>query len=397
MLLSSAGLLECSGHGENVDESQKKERVVFVLPSVKSRPVGGYKMVFEYANRFAADGYNVAVVFMYSPSFAPSKHGFIYRLLRFAYRMMLFASNKIRSGFVKVPSWFDLDPSVETEVAFGLKGAKALRGAGCRVVATAVGTSYPVSASLSLGQKGYYFVQDFEDWSAPESYVLASYRLPLKKITIAPWLVRKIGEELNEAAPLEDGAGATLVENGLDFEYFKMTKEIEARPPYEVAMLYHTAPHKGCDDAFEALKIVKQKVPQLHVAVFGAYRPPHLPEWFSYTRCPSKEEHNGIYNGAAIFVAPSRLEGMGLTPAEAMICGCAVACTDNPGFEVFSRDGETTLVSKVGDVEGLAANIIKLIEDSRLRIKIARQGNEFIRQFTWERAYAKFKAALDLD
>ena len=176
-----------------------------------------------------------------------------------------------------------------------------------------------------------------------------------------------------------------------------MTVPIESRSPYEVAMLYHVSEHKGTDDALAALEIVKEKIPALHVTVFGTFNPPDLPPWFTYFQSPDREQHNSIYNNAAVFVAPSRLEGMGLTPAEAMMCGCAVACTDNPGFEIFSRDNDTTLVSKARDVNALAANILKLIADTELRIRIAKSGHAYVKRFTWERAYAKFKAAMELE
>lgn len=73
------------------------------------------------------------------------------------------------------------------------------------------------------------------------------------------------------------------------------------------------------------------------------------------------------YNEAAVFVGPSHSEGFCLTPPEAMMCGCAVACTDIGGYTVCCKHDRTALVSPVRNPERLAENIIRLIEDDDLR------------------------------
>lgn len=371
-------------------------RVVFLLPGLDRCPVGGYKVVYEYANRFAADGHDVTVVYA-EKRMRPRKKSVWFRLTRFLYRAARFCAMKITGRERQVPVWFDLDGRVKKEYVLTADRSRAMRADGAKVIATALSTSFETAEICGGGnpprrrspaRSGYYFVQGFKSWGTqgPEE-VYESYRLPLRKITIAPWL----RDEIRRA-----GGDAAVVENGLDFEYFKMSGPIEKRSPHEIAMLYHTAEYKGTEDAVEALRIVRESVPDLHVNIFGVYRrPPNLPDWFTYHRTPTREVHNLIYNTSAVFVAPSRLEGMGLTPAESMICGCAVACTDNPGFAVFAKDNETALVSRAGDVRGLAENILRLIRDDGLRIRIARAGHEYIQQFTWERAYEKFKAAVE--
>ena len=184
--------------------------------------------------------------------------------------------------------------------------------------------------------------------------------------------------------------------NGFDFNYFRLTNPIDSRSPYEVALLYHKDNRKRCVDALSALNIVKKNIPQLHVTLFGTPEQPDLPEWCSYFRCPDKQTHNQIYNNASIFVAASDYEGFGLTVGESMICGCAVACTDNGGFSCMVHHNQTGLLSPIYDTKTLAENIIKLINDHELRIRLAKAGNEYIRQFTWERAYSQFKEILQV-
>jgi len=362
--------------------------IVFLFPGLDLCPTGGFKMCYEYANRFAQEGFEVTVIY---PEFCgePRKNTALFWIFKYMKHKVFFIKNKISHKETLVPDWFNLDSRVKKEYVWKFSNSKTLKYQNAKFIATALATSFEIAKAIkSPVQNRYYFVQGFESWGtqSPEK-VYNSYKLPLKKITIAPWLVKRIEST---------GDSACLVENGLDFEYFKMTVPIEKRTPYEVAMLYHTSEIKRSIDAIEALKKVKQIIPELHVTMFGVPERPDVPDWFSYYRTPDKETHNKIYNTASIFVAPSRLEGMGLTPAESMMCGCAVACTDNPGFDIFSRNNETTLVSPVCDVNALAKNILKLIQDNEFRIKLAKSGHEFIQQFTWKRAYSKFKTALEL-
>lgn len=110
---------------------------------------------------------------------------------------------------------------------------------------------------------------------------------------------------------------------------------------------------------------------------------------------PDRQTHNRIYNEAAIFIGTSWSEGWGLTVGEAMMCGAAVACTDNPGYSEMARNSETALVSPIKNSQALAENIIRLLEDDELRCRIAEAGYRNIQQFTWEASYPKFRSLIE--
>ena len=217
--------------------------------------------------------------------------------------------------------------------------------------------------------------------------VMESYRLPLKKIAIAPWLIDKI---------YEAGSDAVLIPNGFDFNYFTLQKTIESRDKYSILMLYHEDDRKRCIDSIKALCLVKKKYPQLKVTMFGVPSKPKLNVNFEYDyyQKPNKSIHNEIYNNASIFIAASKAEGMALPPAEAIQCGCALCCTDIGGFALYAKPEYTALISPVYDFVALSQNIIRLIENDNLRHTIAKQGYDYIHQYTWERAYSEFKKAI---
>ncbi len=344
--------------------------ITFLLPCTAERPVGGIKVIFEYANRFIEDGYCVNIIM---PARLLSIKNRIASLIRYPYYL-------ISKNYLPY-EWFELNKNVKLFFVRNLK----FKNIPCKsdiFIATAVETAYFLEG-YDTSAKKIYFIQDFEDWSMSSTQVLASYKFKMTKIVISPWLkdlVRSVGED------------ATLIPNGFDFNKFFLQQAISKRNKYNILMLYHKEERKRCKDAIKALCVVKKKYPCVNISMFGVpKRPRGLPFEFSYFRKPNKKLHNDLYNNSAIFVSASRKEGMALPPAEAMQCGCALCCTNIGGFSLYAKDGFSALLSPVYDYEALAKNIIKLLEDDVCRQRIAKQGNELIQGFTWEKAYRDFK------
>lgn len=211
----------------------------------------------------------------------------------------------------------------------------------------------------------------------------------MNKIVISSWL--------KDILVQEEHVKCDIVPNGFDMSEYYLTLPIKFKNKYVISMLNHYGKRKGCSISFSALNIVKQRYPQLEVNIFGTpARPASLPEWYHYYQSPSKEEHLRINNESAIYIAASVDEGWGLTIGEAMLCGQAVACTDNRGFREMAQDGITALLSPVNDAEALANNIISLIEDDEKRYEIANNGMEFIKTLSIDNSYRLFKTALGL-
>ena len=93
-----------------------------------------------------------------------------------------------------------------------------------------------------------------------------------------------------------------------------------------------------------------------------------------------------IYNSVSIFLSSSLAEGFALPPAEALACGCAVVATDSGGIREYAEHGKTALLSPPGHPEALAQNLLRVLEDDGLRMQLAKQGHEKIKEFTWERS-----------
>lgn len=354
----------------------KSLRVTFLLPGTGIVPVGGFKIVYEYANRLSQRGHHVAVV--HTAARAIDRTGV--KKLRSA---GVYAFRKLTGRF-KPTSWFQIEPSVKLMWVPSL--ANRYIPDGDVFIATSWQTAeWALGYSLQKG-RGFYLVQGLETWDAPEERVYATWKLPLQKIVIARWLEKIVDSR---------GQKAVYIPNGLDFDVYKITTPSAERDPHSVAMLYHDYVWKGSRDGLDALLRVKEEIPDLRVTLFGVpARPPDLPEWFGYQQRASQRVLLAVYNKSAIFVSPSISEGWGLTATEAMMCGCAVAATDIGGHQEFAIHERTALLSPASDSARLADNIMRLIRDPALRIRIAENGHEFVQQFTWEKAVTALESLL---
>ena len=64
-----------------------------------------------------------------------------------------------------------------------------------------------------------------------------------------------------------------------------------------------------------------------------------------------------------LYIAPQRWEGFGLTPIEAMACGCPVIATRVGAFEALVVDGETGILIAPGDVQAMHDAAARLLSD----------------------------------
>ena len=353
------------------------KHIVFLLPGSAWKPIGGLKVVYEYANRMVNDGY--AVTITYAASFFFSSCSFKKKIRSLVKYVYFAVSRKYTCR-----AWFDLDNRIREEWVWSLS-ERQVPGADI-YFATAVETSYYLDRYKMVDRVNkYYLIQHFENWSYSDRFVLDSYHLNLKKIVISGWLQDIMKQEQETCV---------LIRNGFDPAYFISYKPVEDRDKFHISMLYHEAEWKGCEDAFEALEIVKRKYPQLMVSLFGGFPEPQLPDWMTYYRKPDRTLHNRIYNESSIYIGASHSEGFGLTVGEAMLCGCAVACTDNKGYLEMAKDSETALVSPVKKPNELADNIMRLIENDELRYRIAGNACTYISQFTWDESYNRLKELL---
>lgn len=345
----------------------------FILPSFPWKPTGGFRVVYEYANNLALKGHNITII---HPRYLPNKDNkqrnyYFYLRKKVSYFRNLIPRPKIK--------WQAMDKKVK--MVYVQEPTKHFIPDADIVIATLWATAELVlDLPLSKGEK-FYLIQGYEIWCGPEERVNSTWLGPLYKIVIAKWLYEK-GVELGVPANQ-----MIHIPNGINHKLFKLNIPIDKRPN-RVAMMYSNAIWKGGIDGINVLEMVKESFPMLKAILFSVdSRPKGLPKWIDFIQNPKLSFLvENIYNNSSIYLCPSLTEGWHLPPAEAMSCGCAVVSTDIGGVRDYAIHGKTALLSPPQNPELLKQNIVYLLKNDDIRIKIAKSGYNHIQNFTWERS-----------
>ena len=103
---------------------------------------------------------------------------------------------------------------------------------------------------------------------------------------------------------------------------------------------------------------------------------------------PEKEKLK-LLEEARLLVQPSPVEGFSIVVAEANRCGTPVVVSDGvPGDVVIN--GLNGLVYRFGEIDALAMNIVRLVEDEGFWDRMSKNAYEWSKQFTWDNSVASF-------
>lgn len=170
-----------------------------------------------------------------------------------------------------------------------------------------------------------------------------------------------------------------------------------AAGPYVLSM-GSTRAHKDLPTLLRAFAPIALAHPELRLLLVGASTPgylaatlPDVPEAVrervTFTGRVSDDELRALYAGAAVFAFPSRYEGFGLPPLEAMALGAPVVCANAASLpEVV---GEAALTFEPGDAAALAAAITRVLDEDAIRDGLVTAGRARAAELTWEAAARK--------
>lgn len=336
--------------------TRRNPKVVFVVPGVPGSAEGGAKMIYMYSNHLAAKGLDVTLCFDCHNMLKQFKMPTIMRHIgsRILVRMR--------------PNWFKLDKRIEKRCIFAINDITMPEAD--HVVATWVNSAQPVADLASNKGKKHYFIQGYETWGMAPDEVERTYCLDMSNIVVSDWLC-----EIVEHA---SGVKPHKIKNPIDEAHFYPSGE--ERGNHEVAVLYHSGAHKGFEDAYAALRLARERVPDLVVNVFGGpNRPDWLPDWCHYTRNATQDQLRSIYSRSSVFLCATVNDGFALTCPEAMFCGCALVSTSFQGVYEYA-DNDCALLSPVHDPDALANNLIRLLLCPAEASELANLGSERARK-----------------
>ncbi|MBM3411781.1 MAG: glycosyltransferase family 4 protein [Bacteroidetes bacterium] len=339
-------------------------RITILLPFPVTKPVGGARIMYEYANRFVALGHQVTVLHTLRRPFKKMRSPLWWKRLMFTIRG------------AKRPAWFPLDKRVKSLIVDEITDSFVPDGD------VLFSTWWQMAFALATlsPQKGVpvNLVQDYENWTGQADLVNDSYRLPLRHAAISNWL-RLLVEK-------ESGRTVQLLPNAIDTTQFLQDVAPQSRDPLSVLALYSEEKRKGTSYILDALQPLRNKFPLLRFSFFGVYpRPESLPAWVNYYQKP--KDLKTLYNQHAIFLSASLGEGWALPPAEAMACGCAVVCTNIGGHADYAKENQTAVLIPTENTTAMITALTLLFENTALRIQLAENSRkQLLEKFSWEQS-----------
>lgn len=160
------------------------------------------------------------------------------------------------------------------------------------------------------------------------------------------------------------------------------------RRPYVLAV-GSMAPHKNFKLLIDAVGLLSN--PPFDVVIAGGTNPKvfssgqaELPAWVKHVGYVTDNQLRGLFEHASCFVFPSRYEGYGLPPTEAMALGCPVICSRSASLPEVC--GEAALYFDADSPHQLASELVRFSSDPEIGARLRSLGHENVRNRTWRNA-----------
>jgi glycosyltransferase involved in cell wall biosynthesis len=200
---------------------------------------------------------------------------------------------------------------------------------------------------------------------------------PPEKLKLVPNAIR-LGPEPpirpRRAVPLIGGLGRLVPNKGFDILLFALSKLKQSGIPFKC--IIHGVDEHGSTSDFEEMRS-RAGLSEGDVI---------FPGWSS---SPGE-----FLRSLDLFVMPSRREVLSIALLEALEAGCPIICTKIPGLGDVFVEGREGLFVDIGDVDGLAHAIERLLLDPESRSTMAKAARERAKRFEIGSVGAEMKNAL---
>ena len=152
---------------------------------------------------------------------------------------------------------------------------------------------------------------------------------------------------------------------------------------------------KRPDHAIKAFAIVKEKVPNAELWVFGDGPFRQTLERIAgpgvkFFGNLNNVERRELLSKSWVLIVPGLREGWGLNIIEANALGVPAVAYDVPGLRDSVKNNETGLLAEDGNIKDLAEKTISILTDNPLREKLSINALNYSKQFSWEKTADEF-------
>lgn len=184
-----------------------------------------------------------------------------------------------------------------------------------------------------------------------------------------------------------------VVSNGIDTsEYFPEWPEADRKA---VGSIYGRGFAKDPATITSVFSKLHQLRPGIPLVCFGgSSRPKELIQAVQYKLLPTVREARRLFSQCAVWYCASRSEGFGLPVLEAMACGCAVVTTECGGPNDYLETGVNGIAVKKKAPEEMAKEIVKILDDTSKRIRLADEAIKTAQRLSWSSAALQMEKVL---
>lgn len=189
---------------------------------------------------------------------------------------------------------------------------------------------------------------------------------------------------------------AIVVLGAVNVQAIAKWKKLHTQQPKTYAAVFQGRfhPQKGVVELIEIWRKVVDKMPSAKLAMIGdgplmakvqsKIKQLGLSEnikLFGYLFDGSKKY--ALFSQSKIVVHPAFYDSGGMASAEAMAFGLPCVGFNLPAYKFYYPKG--MLQAQVGNISGFAANVIKLLENPKLRVKIGTEAeDEILKNWSWD-------------
>lgn len=242
----------------------------------------------------------------------------------------------------------------------------------------------------SKGEK-VYFIQGYDaQENQPVQRVIATYKLPFKKITVSAWLRDKV-------TSLCGDTNITIIPNSVDHNFFDGSLNRKKQKIPAIGFVYSPMYCKGSDIISSAIALVLKSHPNLKILSFGSTYPRKnypLSKKFHFFYCPTQQEIREIYGSCDFWIFGSREEGFGLPILEAMACRTPVIATmAGAAPELLSQGGGRLVL--MNNPQNLADAILECLSmPGETWKELSQQARKTATRYSWDAATRFFEQIL---